>query len=59
MKHGHSNLLKHPLVISLLEYKWTTFGQYIFFANFFFYLIFLSFLTAFGLVVLSPLETTC
>ena len=54
-----SNLLKHPLVISLLEHKWTTFGRYIFFGNLFIYLIFLAFLTAFGLVVLNPLEKTC
>ena len=58
-EHDHSNLFKHPLVISLLEYKWTTFGRYIFFGNLFIYLIFLTFLTAFGLVVLSPLEKTC
>ena len=55
-KHGCSNLMKHPLVISLLDYKWKKFGRYIFFGNMFVYLIFLAFLTAFGLVVLSPVE---
>jgi len=59
MKEGCSNLLKHPLTISLLEHKWTSFGRYIFFGNLFIYLIFLAFLTAFGLVVLSPVERTC
>ena len=58
-KHGCSNLMKHPLVISLLDYKWKKFGQYIFFGNLFIYLIFLVFLTAFGLVVLSPVERPC
>ena len=51
--------MKHPLVISLLDYKWKKFGQYIFFGNLFVYLIFLVFLTAFGLVVLSPVEGPC
>ena len=58
-KHGCSTLMKHPLVISLLDYKWKKFGRYIFFGNLFIYLIFLMFLTAFGLVVLSPLERPC
>ena len=51
--------MKHLLVISLLDYKWNTFGRYIFFGNLFIYLIFLVFLTAFGLVVLSPVEKPC
>ena len=51
--------MKHPLVISLLDYKWKKFGRYIFFGNLFIYLIFLVFLTAFGLVVLSPVEKPC
>ena len=58
-KHGCSNHMKHPLVISLLDYKWNEFGWYIFFGNLFVYLIFLVFLTAFGLVVLSPVERPC
>ena len=58
-KHACSTLMKHPLVISLLDYKWKRFGRYIFFGNLFIYLIFLMFLTAFGLVVLSPVERPC
>ena len=58
-KHGCSNLMKHPLVISLLDYKWKKFGRYIFFGNLFIYITFLVFLTAFGLVVLSPVERPC
>ena len=58
-KHGCLNLMKHPLVISLLDYKWKKFGRYIFFGNLLIYLIFLAFLTAFGLVVLSPVERPC
>ncbi len=52
-------LLKHPLVTSLLDYKWTTYVQYVYFGNLFVYLLFLSFLTAFALVVLNPLSCTC
>ena len=58
-KHHRSNLMKHPLVISLLDYKWKKFGRRIFFGNLLIYLIFLVFLTAFGLVVLSPVERSC
>ena len=58
-KHGCSNLIKHPLVISLLDYKWKEFGRYIFFGNLLIYLTFLVFLTTFGLVVLSPVERPC
>ena len=58
-KHGCSKLMKHPLVISLLDYKWKKFGRYIFFGNLLIYLIFLVFLTAFALVILSPVERPC
>ena len=51
--------MKHPLVISLLDYKWKRFGRYIFFGNLFIYLTFLVFLTAFALVVQSPVERPC
>ena len=58
-KYGCSNLMKHPLVISLLDCKWKKFGRYIFFGNLIIYITFLVFLTAFGVVVLSPLERPC
>ena len=59
MKQGNPDLLKHPLVISLLDYKWKKFGRFVFFLNLLIYIFFLVFLTAFGLTVLSPLEMTC
>ena len=59
MKSKHPNLLKHPLVTSLLKSKWDSFGRKVFFMNLFLYSLFLTFLTAFGLVALSPLEPTC
>ena len=58
-KYGCSNLMKHPLVISLLDCKWKKFGRYIFFGNLIIYITFLVFLTAFGVGVLSPLERPC
>jgi len=59
MKYKHPNLLKHPLVTSLLKSKWSKFGRKVFFMNLSLYILFLVFLTAFGLKVLSPLEPIC
>jgi len=58
-KYGSSSLLKHPLVTSLLGYKWNKIGKYLFWGNFVLTILFLGFLTAFSLVILSPLEKTC
>ena len=51
-------LLFHPLVTSLLKRKWDSFGNKLFFTNFFIYTIFLFSLTGFGLSALSPLVQT-
>ena len=53
------DLLKHPLVTSLLNYKWKTYGRYFYFGNLLIYIIFLLFLTAFALTVINPLEPIC
>ena len=53
------NLLKHPVVGSLLHYKWKKFGQYGYFSNLLTYIVFLTLLTAFALVVSHPLEQDC
>ena len=53
------DLLKHPLVTSLLNYKWRTFARYVYFGNLLIYLIFLIFLTCFALLVINPLTQTC
>ena len=58
-KHGRTRLMEHPLVTHLLNHKWKTYGQYIFFGNLFIYIVFLTFLTSFGLVVLKPVERIC
>ena len=53
------DLLKHPLVTSLLDYKWRTYGRYVYFGNLFIYLVFLGFLTAFALTSPNPVSRTC
>ena len=55
----NADLLYHPLVRSLLKYKWESFGHKLFFANLLLYLLFLLCLTAFALMSLGPLEQTC
>ena len=52
-------LLKHPLVCSLLAYKWKSYGRFFYLTNLLLYLVFLSFLTAYALVLPSPLLTVC
>ena len=39
--HERQKLLKHPLVQRLLDVKWKSFGRYLFYLNFFSYLLFL------------------
>lgn len=52
-------LLKHPLVRSLLAYKWQKYGRWVYFLNLFLYLLFLSSLTTYSLVLLTPIHPTC
>lgn len=59
VKSEQLNLLKHPVVGSLLHYKWRKFGQYGYFFNLVTYIIFLAVLTAFALVVFHPLDDSC
>ena len=59
MDSAQIDLLKHPLVTSLLDYKWRTYGRYFYFSNLFIYLVFLAFLTAFALVSPNPGSETC
>ena len=54
-----TELLKHPLVTSLLDYKWRKYTRYVYFGNVAVYFLYIAFLTAFALVVHSPLEIPC
>ncbi|XP_066929827.1 transient receptor potential cation channel subfamily A member 1 homolog isoform X2 [Clytia hemisphaerica] len=49
-KHKRSNLLNHPLVLSLIYHKWQNFGRLVFYSKFAIYFIFLLFLTGYVLV---------
>jgi transient receptor potential cation channel subfamily A protein 1 len=54
-----TELLKHPLAVSLLMYKWETYGRYIYYSNLLIYVIFLGLLTTFALLVPHPETETC
>ena len=59
VEHRRIELLKHPVVKSLIKYKWNKYGQVIYFFNLAFYSLFLIFLTSFAMVVLNPSHPTC
>ena len=47
MKNKREQLLGHPLVTFLLDYKWKTFGRYIYYFKLALYCLFLMFLTGY------------
>ena len=55
MEHETEKLLTHPLVKSLIEAKWSKFGQHIYYSKLILYFIFLFFLTGYA-VVSTPLN---
>ena len=59
MKYKRNDLLKHPAVTSLLDYKWTAYGGFLFLINFITYLIFLLFLTTYALLLPHPDHSFC
>ena len=52
-------MLTHPVISSLLQHKWFQFGLLFYLLNVLIYTIFLAFLTAFAVVVLTPQSNTC
>ena len=52
-------MLTHPVISSLLQHKWFHFGLWFYLLNLLIYIIFLVFLTAFAVVVLTPQSNTC
>ncbi len=54
-----TELLKHPVVTTLLDYKWRRYTQLTYFLNLSIYLLFVILLTAFALIVYSPEEEIC
>ena len=59
IQDSESKLLLHPVVKSLLSWKWSRYIALFFFINLVLYLIFLSFLTAFALIVPNPQLSIC
>ena len=59
IQDSESKLLLHPVVKSLLSWKWSRYIALFFFINLVLYLVFLSFLTAFALIVPNPQLSIC
>lgn len=51
---NREDLLEHPLVRSLLDYKWTYYARYVYYANFFVYLLFVTCLTTYVFLTFAP-----
>ncbi|CAF3449980.1 unnamed protein product [Rotaria sp. Silwood1] len=47
-------LLDHPLVHSLLDYKWKLYARYVYYFNFLFYLLFVASLTTYVFITFAP-----
>lgn len=54
-----TNLLKHPLVTTLLDHKWRNYAQFLFTLNLLIYFIFVALLTIFALLVHTPRDCQC
>lgn len=54
VEKNREELLNHPLVHSLLEYKWNLFASYVYYLNFLFYLLFVASLTAYVFLAFPP-----
>ena len=59
VQNNRTNLLRHPLIISLLDLKWRTFGRFTYFPNLLTYVIFVTSITTFALLSLNPQSNTC
>ncbi|XP_048240280.1 transient receptor potential cation channel subfamily A member 1 homolog [Haliotis rufescens] len=51
---SRKGLLAHPLVVSVLNHKWNTFGSVLYYLSFLFYLVFLTFLTVYIVLTRPP-----
>ena len=51
VKHGRETLITHPLVVFLLDRKWSMYGRKLFYIKLFIFMIFLLFLT--GYVIMT------
>lgn len=58
-RHKRLNLLTHPLVGSLLHYKWKTFAQTVYLVNLFSYSLFVAFITVLAMIMHNPQSDKC
>jgi len=54
VEKNRENLLEHPVVRSLLDYKWTYYARYVYYTNFFVYLLFVTCLTTYIFLTFAP-----
>ncbi|CAF3006428.1 unnamed protein product [Rotaria sp. Silwood2] len=54
VEKNRENLLDHPLVHSLLDYKWKLYARYVYYFNFLFYLLFVISLTTYVFITFAP-----
>ena len=53
VKHSRETLITHPLVVFLLDRKWSMYGRKLFYVKLFIFLVFLLFLTGY-VVIATP-----
>ncbi len=58
-RNNRKNLLQHDEVQAFINCKWADYGVFVHILNVIFFIIFLTFLTAFALTSINPKEDTC
>ncbi|CAF0778128.1 unnamed protein product, partial [Didymodactylos carnosus] len=54
VEKDRERLLDHPIVHSLLDYKWKMYARYVYYLNFLFYLSFVGALTSYVFLAIAP-----
>lgn len=54
VEKNREQLLNHPVVHSLLNYKWRLYARYVYYFNFLFYLLFVAALTTYVFLTFAP-----
>ena len=57
--YDRENLLSHPVVGSLLHYKWNTFGHYLYYINLLVFCLFVFLLNLYALLLENPISDKC
>ncbi|KAL7637921.1 UNVERIFIED_CONTAM: hypothetical protein RMT77_011534 [Armadillidium vulgare] len=53
VKYSRTGLLGHPVSVSLLKHKWLSYARFVYYFNLIFYIVFLSFLTAYVCIAID------